>query len=140
LGWAQLRPWLQPEVQGHGGLLVRGGGLATGRLALIDRLAAVLTRTPDQLQPTVCYLCQGLIASEFADIDLGLPEKLAIQAVATATGNPPEQVAASVRAAGDLGQAAEQLLAVTAANRPAILPVSGVVDARCLSGCPDPCA
>jgi DNA ligase 1 len=101
---------------------------ATGRLTLIDRLAALLTRTPDELLPTVCYLCQGLIAPEFAGIDLGLAEKLASRAVATATGNPPEQVAASVRETGDLGHAAEQLLAATAANRRAILPVTEVVD------------
>jgi DNA ligase-1 len=101
---------------------------ATGRLTLIDRLAALLTRTPDELLPPVCYLCQGLIAPEFAGIDLGLAEKLASRAVATATGNPPEQVAATIRETGDLGHAAEQLLAATAANRRAILPVTEVVD------------
>ena len=55
---------------------------ATGRLALIDRLAELLRATPDELLPTVCYLCQGLIAPEFAGIDLGLAEKLAVRAVA----------------------------------------------------------
>ena len=35
---------------------------ATGRLALIERLAALLAQTPAQLLPVVCYLCQGLIA------------------------------------------------------------------------------
>ena len=93
---------------------------ASGRLALIDRLAALLAATPAELLPTVCYLCQGLIAPEFAGVDLGLAEKLAVRAVAAATGTGPEQVAASVRETGDLGQAAEQLLAVTAAaGRPA---------------------
>jgi hypothetical protein len=101
---------------------------ATGRLALIDRLATLLARTPDKLLPTVCYLCQGLIAAEVAGIDLGLAEKLAIRAVAIATGNPPEQVAATVRETGDLGQAAEQLLAATAADRAASLVVTEVVD------------
>ena len=91
---------------------------ASGRLALIDRMAALLAATPAELLPTVCYLCQGLIAPEFAGIDLGLAEKLAIRAVATATGTEPEQVTASVRETGDLGQAAEQLLATTAAGRP----------------------
>jgi hypothetical protein len=33
-------------------------------------------------------LCQGLIAPEFAGVDLGLAEKLAVRAVATATGRP----------------------------------------------------
>jgi DNA ligase 1 len=101
---------------------------AGGRLAMIDRLAALLAETPAGVLPTVCYLCQGLIAPEFAGIDLGLAEKLAVRAVATATGTGPEQVRAGVRETGDLGQAAEQLLAATAADRPASLEVTAVVD------------
>ena len=58
---------------------------ATGRLALIERLAALLTQTPAKLLPVVCYLCQGLIAPEFAGVDLGVAEKMAIRAVAAAT-------------------------------------------------------
>jgi DNA ligase 1 len=101
---------------------------AGGRLALIERLAVLLAATPAGLLPTVCYLCQGLIAPEFAGVDLGLAEKLAVRAVATATGTGPEQVAARVRETGDLGLAAEQMLTVTAAGRPASLEVTVVVD------------
>ena len=36
----------------------------SGRLALIERLAALLAQTPARLLPAVCYLCQGLIAPE----------------------------------------------------------------------------
>ena len=100
---------------------------ASGRLALTARLATLLAATPDDLLPTVCYLCQGLIAPEFAGLDLGLAEKLAVRAVATATGRTPEQVAGQVRETGDLGQAAEQLLTGTAAGRPASLAVTEVV-------------
>src|SRR6516165_2549768 len=100
----------------------------SSRLALTERLAALLAQTPPGLLPTVCYLCQGLIAPEFAGVDLGLAEKLAVRAVATATGTGPEQVAASVRETGDLGQAAEQMLATTAAGRAASLEVAAVVD------------
>ena len=100
---------------------------ASGRLALIDRLAALLADTPAGLLPTVCYLCQGLIAPEFAGVDLGLAEKLAIRAVATATGSDPGQVTAALRETGDLGQAAEHLLAAAAAGRPATLEVADVV-------------
>ena len=95
----------------------------SGRLALIERLAALLAQTPAGLLPVVCYLCQGLIAPEFAGVDLGLAEKLAIRAVATATGTDPGQVTARVRETGDLGQAAEQLLAATADGRRASLRV-----------------
>jgi DNA ligase 1 len=100
---------------------------ASGRLALTARLAALLADTPDGLLPTVCYLCQGLIEPEFAGVDLGLAEKLAIRATATATGSGPEQVAAAAREAGDLGAAAERMLAQAAAGLPASLEVAGVV-------------
>jgi DNA ligase-1 len=101
---------------------------ASGRLILIDRLAALLAGTPTELLPTVCYLCQGLVAPEFAAVDLGLAEKLALRAVATATGVEPTEVVGAVREAGDLGQAAEQLLAATAADRQPTLEVAAVVD------------
>ena len=101
---------------------------ASGRLALVDRLAALLAQTPAGLLPEVCYLCQGLIAPEFAGVDLGLAEKLAVRAVSAATGADPGQVATLLRETGDLGQAAEQLLAVAAGERPASLTVTAVVD------------
>jgi len=100
---------------------------ATARLALIDRLAALLAQTPTELLPIVCYLCQGMIAPQFAGVDLGLAEKLAVRAVATATGASLDEVTAGVRETGDLGQAAEQLLAAVAADRPASLQVTVVV-------------
>jgi DNA ligase-1 len=101
---------------------------ASGRLALVDRLAVLLAGSPDGLLPAVCYLCQGLIAPEFAGVDLGLAEKLAVRAVATASGASPAEVTALVRQTGDLGLAAEQLLAATAADRPATLTVPAVMD------------
>jgi len=54
---------------------------AGGRLALIDRMAALLAETPDDELATVCYLCQGQIAPEHAGIDLGLASKLAMRSV-----------------------------------------------------------
>jgi DNA ligase-1 len=99
---------------------------ASGRLALVDRLAKLLAETPTELLPTVCYLCQGLIAPEFAGVDLGLAEKLAVRAVAAATGTDAARVAAGVRETGDLGLAAERLLATTAGA--ASLPVTTVVN------------
>ncbi|HJQ89923.1 MAG TPA: ATP-dependent DNA ligase [Propionibacteriaceae bacterium] len=101
---------------------------ASGRLILIDRLAVLLAQTPEELLPQVCYLCQGLVAPEFAAVDLGLAEKLALRAVATASGVEPGEVVAAVREAGDLGQAAEQLLAATAGEREPSLNVDTVVD------------
>jgi len=102
----------------------------SSRLALTERLAALLAQTPAPLLPTVCYLCQGLIAPEFAGVDLGLAEKLAVRALATAVGADAAQVTALVRETGDLGQAAEQLLTRPGAGddgRAASLEVTGVV-------------
>jgi len=99
---------------------------STGRLVLIDRLAALLAQTPPDLLARVCYLCQGLIAPEFAGVDLGVADKLAARAVANATGVTVEQVHATARQTGDLGQAAEQLLAEAADGRPATLEVAAV--------------
>ena len=79
---------------------------ATGRLAMVDRLAELIRATPEDELARVCYLCQGLIAPEFAGIDLGLAEKLAIRAVAVAVGREPSEIAAQVRSQGDLGEAA----------------------------------
>ena len=76
----------------------------------------LLADTPADLLPTVCYLCQGLIAPELAGIDLGVAEKLAVRAVAGAAGIGAAQVTAVVWEAGDLGQAAEQLLIPPAAG------------------------
>jgi DNA ligase 1 len=82
----------------------------SSRLALTERLAALIAHTPADLLATVCYLCQGLIAPEFAGVDLGLAEKLAVRAVAGVVDKDATEVAALVREVGDLGQAAERLL------------------------------
>ena len=103
----------------------------SSRLALTERLAALLAQTPAELLPTVCYLCQGLIAPEFAGVDLGLAEKLAVRSVAAAAGADAAQVTALVRETGDLGQAAERLLLVPVrGGQAASLEVTDVV-ARC---------
>src|ERR1044071_6617979 len=81
----------------------------SGRLALIERLAALVEQTPDKLLPVVCYLCQGLIAPEFAGIDLGLAEKMAIRAVAAARGGEAGRGAAGVREVGGGGLAGGRL-------------------------------
>jgi DNA ligase-1 len=99
---------------------------STARLALIDRLAALVAETPADLLPTVALLCQGQIAPGFAGVDIGLAERLTARAIAEAAGVPAEEALASVRATGDLGLAAERLLAAEPRSRPASLRV-GVV-------------
>jgi DNA ligase 1 len=100
----------------------------TGRLALIDRLASLFEQTPTDLLPTVSLLCQGQIAPDFAGVEIGLAERLAARAVAEVAGVTAEQVLASEREIGDLGLAAERLLAAVAAERPPSLEVKVVFD------------
>jgi DNA ligase-1 len=100
----------------------------TARLALIDRLAALVAETPAELLPTVALLCQGQIAPGFAGVDIGLAERLTARAVAEVAGVPTEAALAGVRSTGDLGSAAEQLLAAASGSRPASLRVTVVFD------------
>jgi DNA ligase 1 len=100
----------------------------TARLALIDRLATLFAETPVSLLPTVALLCQGEIAPGFAGVDIGLAERLTARAVAEAAGVPTGDALAGIRSTGDLGLAAEQLLAAGAGSRPASLPVTVVFD------------
>jgi DNA ligase-1 len=101
---------------------------ATGRLVLIDRLAGLFTQTPTTLLPHVALLCQGQIAPDFAGVEIGLAERLAARAVAEAVRVTGEEVLASARKLGDLGLAAEGLLAAEAASRPASLEVGVLFD------------
>ena len=100
---------------------------ANARLELIERLADLVRKTPDELLPTVALLCQGQIAPDFAGVELGMADRLAARAVATAAGVPAEQVLAGARDSGDLGLTAERLLEELDPGRPATLEVATVL-------------
>jgi DNA ligase 1 len=101
---------------------------ASARLALIARLADLFAVTPTELLPTVALLCQGKIAPDFTGIELGVAERLAARAVAQAASVPAEEAQARTRQTGDLGLAAEQLLAEVGGSRPPSLEVGVVFD------------
>src|SRR4051794_6510108 len=92
---------------------------ATGRLEMVDRLGSLFGETPPDLLPTVVMLCLGRIAPDFAGIDIGLAERLAARAVARVADVPVERVHETIRETGDLGLAAERLLAERLAGGPA---------------------
>ncbi len=83
----------------------------SARLKLIEVLADLFRQTPKGLLRKVVYLCQGKIAPDFAGVEIGLAEKLATRSVAEAAGVPGDKVQSLLRRVGDLGTAAEQLLA-----------------------------
>jgi DNA ligase-1 len=101
---------------------------ASARLQLIDRLASLLRETPDELLPRVALLCEGKIAPDFAGVEIGLAEKLAARSVAMAAGSTAEEVLSSARKVGDLGLAAETVLAAKDPSRRPSLEVGKVFD------------
>ncbi len=100
---------------------------ATGRLELIARMARLIADTPAEELPTICYLGQGLVAPEYAGVDLGVAAKLAARAVGAAVHRTAAEVNETLRETGDLGRAAERLVAADG-GRPSSLTVSEVVD------------
>ncbi len=101
---------------------------ASGRLAQIDRLAALFEQTPAELLPTVAVLCQGRIAPDFAGVDMGMAGRLVARAVAEAAQVPGERVLGDARTTGDLGSAAEHLLESTPRSDAPPLDVTTVFD------------
>ena len=87
----------------------------TSRLEMRATLADALRQADPEDLPAIIYLLQGKVAPDYEGIELNMGEKLAIQAVAAATGAPPEEVARRAAEAGDLGTAAEALLEVAEA-------------------------
>ncbi|MCI4361008.1 MAG: ATP-dependent DNA ligase, partial [Thermoplasmata archaeon] len=80
---------------------------------LLSELLGATAR--DELGP-VLYLSQGLMAPEYEGVELGLADSLARRAVATVTGATEPTLVERLRASGDLGTTAEELLG--AAHRP----------------------
>jgi DNA ligase 1 len=81
------------------------------RLAMTDLLVKLLQATPAKVIGQVAYLTQGQLAASFEGVELGLAEKLVLKGLAQASGGGEDKVAELYRTKGDLGEAAEALLA-----------------------------
>ncbi|MDA4120811.1 MAG: ATP-dependent DNA ligase [Thaumarchaeota archaeon] len=82
----------------------------SGRNELTETLASLLKITPKSELKMLAYLTQGKLRPDFEGVELGLAEKMALRAVSTATGLPPDTVYKAYVKAGDIGTAAELLL------------------------------
>ncbi|MCS7172299.1 MAG: ATP-dependent DNA ligase [Armatimonadetes bacterium] len=82
----------------------------SSRLETTALLSALFHKTPKSLIGRVTYLTQGRLHPDFEGIEIGVAEKLAVRAVAQATGSDPEAVARQLSREGDLGSVAEKLL------------------------------
>ncbi|HXQ94328.1 MAG TPA: ATP-dependent DNA ligase [Thermoplasmata archaeon] len=82
----------------------------TKRLEMRTLLADLFRATSREELGPLLYLSQGLLAPEYEGVELGMADSLARRAVAQATGASDEAIALSLRASGDLGTTAEELL------------------------------
>ncbi|MDQ7850307.1 MAG: ATP-dependent DNA ligase [Armatimonadota bacterium] len=83
----------------------------TSRLQMTALLADLFRATSRDDIARVVYLTQGKLYPDFEGIEIGVAEKTALRAVAQAAGVPEEAVARRLAREGDLGTAAEALLA-----------------------------
>ncbi len=82
----------------------------TKRLEMTDYLVELLEETPSDIIGEVVYLTQGKLYPDFVGIEIGVAEKLAIRAVAKATGYAEKQIAGDVKETGDLGTTTQRFL------------------------------
>ncbi len=81
------------------------------RLEMTDFLVALFREVPKDEIDRVVYLTQGRVFPDYAGIELGLAEKLAIRAIAQASGDREEIIEDAWKRTGDLGLVAEERLA-----------------------------
>ena len=80
----------------------------TSRIQMTNLLAALLSQaTPEEIAP-LTYLIQGRLAPEYRQKEFGVNEKLALRAIAEATGCPIEQAQSVFTERGDAGIAAAE--------------------------------
>ncbi|MFX1486762.1 MAG: ATP-dependent DNA ligase, partial [Promethearchaeota archaeon] len=82
----------------------------TKRLEMTDLLVKLLKQTSKDLIDKVVYLTQGKLYPDFVGIEMGIAEKLAIRAVAKATGYSEKEIEEHVKKTGDLGETTEKFL------------------------------
>jgi len=85
--------------------------VTTKRLQITKLLVDLLKETPSEVIDKVVYLTQGKLYPDYLGIEIGIAEKLAIKALAIVTGVKESRIADEYRRRGDLGDAAEALLA-----------------------------
>lgn len=79
----------------------------TKRLEMTDFLVQLFRKVQRGSIREVVYLTEGRIAPDYAGIELGLADKLAIRVLAQVTGLTEKEVGALAREKGDLGLVAE---------------------------------
>ena len=82
----------------------------SGRLEMTDVLAALFSRTGKDEIESLVYIIQGILAPPYEGLELGMGERFAIEAIASAAGYSKSEVEANYKKSGDMGDTAEALL------------------------------
>ncbi|MCW4021484.1 MAG: ATP-dependent DNA ligase [Candidatus Bathyarchaeota archaeon] len=82
----------------------------TKRLEMTDYLVDFLKKAPKPMIDKVVYLTQGKLYPDFTGIEIGIAEKLAVRAVAKATGRSERKIQEDLEKTGDLGETAQNFL------------------------------
>ena len=82
----------------------------SGRNELTRILADLLKSAPSAELAPLVYMTQGKLRPDYEGVELGLAEKLALRALATASGISQDRVYSVYVKRGDIGTAAEELL------------------------------
>jgi DNA ligase 1 len=83
----------------------------TKRLEMTEYLVELLRKTPKDVIAKVVYLTQGKLYPDFAGIEMGVAEKLAIKALIRASGGSESAILSELQKSGDIGETAEKQLA-----------------------------
>jgi len=105
----------------------------TKRLEMTDLLVDLLKNTPKEIIDKVVYLTQGKIYPDFVSLEIGVAEKLAIRALARASGMKESEIEEDIKRTGDIGRTAQKFIAnkrqITFFQRPlTVQRVYGVLD------------
>ncbi len=83
----------------------------TKRLEMTDLLVNLLKNTPKEIINKVVYLTQGKIYPDFVNLEIGVAEKLAIKALARASGRKGSEIQEDLKKIGDIGEATQKFIA-----------------------------
>jgi DNA ligase-1 len=82
----------------------------TKRLEMTDLLVDLLKNTPKDVIAKVVYLTQGKIYPDFVGLEIGVAEKLAIKALARASGRSESEIEEDLKKSGDIGETAQNFI------------------------------
>jgi len=83
----------------------------TKRLEMTALLVDLLKNTSKEEIARVVYLTQGKIYPDFVGLEIGVAEKLAVKALARASGRTENEIEGDLKKSGDIGETAQGFLA-----------------------------